>query len=339
MRSLFPVWRRGEGSNLRYSFDLSKPTDAVFDSQSGFTPPVPFDTVKANKQTITAVEKIIASKDFARYVMNRYRIDYAKYLLRNAKLVPLVLEDPTLLKQYSWRKANAILEAITPIRDYAEIIGLKLDIDTKLLRKHLPHKSIDEITNAILEYELAGDYEEKQKIIEQAVEYLKALPMGKYKLACLIDFYTGLRSTEIKFLFDNYDKLRKIHVTDNVTLIVLNYDRNKKKAYFTLVPRRLWKIMEHELPKPLAFWWNDHVREDYGVRVSVFRKAWVAITSPLLDSAEKDLLQGRLKRVLVEHYVRHIREIAERYYRSFERYLFLIELYEANAEQAFNRAE
>jgi intergrase/recombinase len=138
-----------------------------------------------------------------------------------------------------------------------------------------------------------------------------------YKLPTLIAFFTGLRSTEIKYLLERWDELKKIEIHDYVMLVELNYDRGKKKAYITLMPTQLAEQIKR---MKLSSNWKDAVRYKYGVRLGLFRKAWIAITAKHLDAAERDLLQGRLKSVQVRHYIKHIRDIAKRYAEAFEKY-------------------
>ena len=118
-------------------------------------------------------------------------------------------------------------------------------------------------------------------------------------------------------MFERWDELKKIEIHDNVMLVELNYDRGKKKAYITLMPTALANQIKSMKLSPN---WKDAVRYKYEVRLGLFRKAWIAITTKHLDAAERDLLQGRLRSVQVKHYIKHIRDIAKRYAEAFVKY-------------------
>ena len=141
----------------------------------------------------------------------------------------------------------------------------------------------------------------------------------------LVAFYTGLRSTEIKYMLDRWYDLRKVEVIEGVVLVELNYDRVKKKCYITLLPKELVpRISEWVRESRLSANWKDHLRHRYGVRLGLFRKTYHAITARHLDKAERELLHGHLKSIQVRHYIRHIKSIAQRYRQAFEPYLYLI---------------
>ena len=290
-------------------------------------------TSTGDLDTTAIVEKIVSDPRFEEYLYNRYRRDYAYYVYRNAKLIPKVLENPTILKTLSYRKAKAVIEAITPVRDFAEIFKINLDIDTKLLRKHLPKKKTSEITNSIIEYEIKIDEEKRKSIIDQAVESIEKMPAGKWKLAATTDFFTGLRASEIAYMFRNWNVLKKLDLEKTV-LITLDYDRDKKKAYITLIPKKLYEILNKYLPLHLSdFYWLDNIREYYGVKISIFRKAFNAITAGYLDESERDLLQGRLSKTQVRHYIKHILEISRKYYEAFEPYLHILDKLDKELQQ------
>jgi len=79
------------------------------------------------------------------------------------------------------------------------------------------------------------------------------------------------------------------------------------------------RIKPLKLGKKLA----EHLREK-GAKLSVFRKAHVAILAPHLNPAEIDLLQGRTSTILVKHYVRYVREIARRYGEAYRKYISML---------------
>lgn len=143
----------------------------------------------------------------------------------------------------------------------------------------------------------------------------------------LTAFYTGLRAPEIKHMFDSWWKLKKLKVIDGVVLVELNYDRVKKKAYITLLPKQLAELIERNYIKiSLTNEWRNHVLHKFDIALGLMRKAWIAITARYLDPAERDLLQGRVKSVQVRHYVKHIKSIAARYKEAFKSYLHLVNL-------------
>jgi len=287
-----------------------------------------------NKINITAwvrfIEQIVNSEQFKEYVRGRYqRRDWRNFILRNAKLIPQVIKNPTLLSKMSYRKARAVLEAITPLRDFVKTMyNLELPIDTKVLRKHIPDKPVEEITNELLRFELLKDTKVAKDIVTQAVEIVKKMLSTnsvKYKLAVVAQFFTGLRGPEISFMFMMWLSRKKIIIPNtNTVLVELNYVRKKKRVYVTLMPMKLKKLLDMHLPIELSIYWVDDVREDYGINTSIIRKAWIAITARYLDDAERDFLQGRLSRIQVRNYIRHIIDIARRYEQAFTQFLELI---------------
>ena len=251
---------------------------------------------------------------------------HAIYLYTTAKkYLPHVLRNPVLLRSLNYRRALAVLEALAALRDYARLLGAELSVDTKFLRKFLPPKRASEITEALLEYEVEEG--NGKDIISQALEAVNTVLTreSSFKVPVLVAFYTGLRSTEIRYMLDRWYDLRKIEVVDGVVLVELNYDRVKKKCYITLLPKELVpRISEWVRESRLSANWKDHLRHRYNVRLGIFRKAYHAITARHLDKAERELLHGHLKSIQVRHYIRHIKSIAARYREAFEPYIYLI---------------
>ena len=253
---------------------------------------------------------------------------HAIYVFTSTKYLVRILENPLEMKKLPYRRARGILEAIPAIRDYVLLMyGIKLEINTRLLRKYMPPKQVATVTESILEFELK-ETGKSINIIDKALEYINGIARRntKYRIPILISFFTGLRSTEVKYMLDNWNSLRKIPL-NGVYLVVLNYDRNKKKAYITLLPEKLVQLISKNYPIILTSNWKDHVRHKFNINIGLFRKAWIAITSKYLDEAERDLLQGRLRSVQVKHYIKHIKLISERYLESFKQYLHLIDLF------------
>jgi len=252
---------------------------------------------------------------------------HAIYLYTTArKYLPQVLRNPAILRSLPYRRAQAVLEALAALRDYARLLGTEITVDTRFLRRFLPPKRVSEVTEALLEYEL-GEGSGKD-IVAQAVEAVKAV-LGRetsLKVPVLIAFFTGLRSTEIKYILDRWPNLRKVEVAEGVVLVEVNYDRRVKKCYITLIPKELVPHVNAWLGEgnKLSQNWKDHLRHRYGVMLGIFRKAFHAITSKHLDKAERELLHGHLKSIQVRHYIRHIKSIAARYREAFSPYLYLI---------------
>ncbi|MCD6488656.1 MAG: hypothetical protein J7K21_05470 [Desulfurococcales archaeon] len=276
---------------------------------------------------VSIVENISRDPSYREYLLKRYRSrDHAIWCWNRAKDLVLALKDPSVLRKFSYRRAVGVLEAVPSIKEYAKLIyGIELGIDTKLLRKFLPPRKIQDITNAILEIELKETGEAKS-IIQTSLEYVNTILArdSKYKIPVITNFFTGLRPSEVKYMLENWNKLRKIKL-NGVYLVVLNYDRGKKKAYITLLPEKLYSIIDNNKPYVLSEYWNDHVRHKYGINLYIFRKSFIAITSDLLDDAERDLLEGRLRSIQVKHYVKHIRLIAQKYLEAFKPYLYLLD--------------
>ena len=278
--------------------------------------------------------KIVGDPEFLKWLKQRYSSrGHAIYVFTSSKYLPKIIENPLLMKHLKYRRARGILEAIPAIKDYALLVyGVKLEFDTKLLRKYLPPKKIEEITESIISFEIKEV--ETKNIINKALEDLnKILTRNtKYRIPALIAFFTGLRATEIKYMLDNWFKLKKIPL-DGAYLIVLNYDRNKKKAYITLMPAKLVEIISKNYPIILTEYWRDHVRHKFGVNIGLFRKSWIAIVSGYLDEDEKKLLEGRLESVHVRHYVKHITLIAQKYMEAFKQYMYLLDRFLENTAE------
>jgi len=274
----------------------------------------------SSKVSLKEIFDVVDPAEWLQWMKLRYSSrGHAIYCYTSAKYLPKIAENPALLKTLSYRRARGVLVAIGALRDFLKIrYNAELEVDTKFLRKFMPPRPVEEVTNAILEYELR----ENKEIVDQAVEALNKIAGKKSKLALptIIAFFTGLRATEIRYMLMRWNELKKINL-GNVVLVELNYDRVKKKAYITLLPKEIAAKIK---PIVLGADWRNHLLHKHGIRLGMFRKAWIAITSRHLDSAERDLLQGRLKSIQVRHYVKHIRNIAERYYEAFKQYVPLI---------------
>ena len=275
--------------------------------------------------------RIVNDPGFREYLYHRYHRNYASWIYTSSKYLVKVVDNPYILKKLSYRRARGIFEAVPAVKEYARLVyGVNLEIDTKYLRKFMPAREIREITESIIEFELQ-ETQIATTIIDQALDYVNRIIKSntKYKIPVIIEFFTGLRPSEVIYMLNNWDKLRKIKL-DGTYLIVLNYDRKTKKAYLTLLPEKLYAIIETNKPYILSSYFKDHVNHKYGIKLYTFRKAWIAITSKYLDEAERDLLQGRLRSIQIKHYVKHIKLIAQRYLEAFKPYLYILELLSEN---------
>ena len=132
-------------------------------------------------------------------------------------------------------------------------------------------------------------------------------------------------------MFREWPRLEKISHA-GVRVVHLGYDRDKKKAWITMMPEEFARILDERLPLDLGSKLDEHLRM-CGVSLQFLRKAHVALLIEHLDYAEINLLQGRLSEVIVAHYIKHIREIAERYRKAVEPYIErLLNLLDADAE-------
>jgi len=66
-------------------------------------------------------------------------------------------------------------------------------------------------------------------------------------------------------------------------------------------------------------------KDKKGIHVSISRKAHLAILSSVMQQHEIDLLQGRVSNVTVRHYVKHLREIADKYAKAYEPYMNILD--------------
>ncbi len=60
------------------------------------------------------------------------------------------------------------------------------------------------------------------------------------------------------------------------------------------------------------------------VYLSLMRKVHRNILSRTMDDAEIDLLQGRLSKIIVKHYTKHIYDIAHKYEEAYQPYYKII---------------
>ncbi len=258
---------------------------------------------------------------FREYCRRRYSRWHARDLARYIRLGLEALRDPTVLLGVSWRKGEYAIEALRAFSEYLKALGIAFEVDTKFLRRFVRKRT--RVSLDIFAFESDG-----RDIIEKAVETVlnpRSRQGRGYLLTVvtLVAFFTVLRSTEIRYLARNYRRLRKIRHA-SVVIVETGYDRGTKKSWITMFPEELEPYVEDVAGTVLGERLADHLR-DCGVSIQLLRKAHVAILlNGGLDSAEVDLLQGRLSRIIVAHYIRHVRKIAEKYRKAFEPYLSLI---------------
>ena len=204
-----------------------------------------------------------------------------------------------------------------------EIRGLKVEYPTATIRRIL---KLEKQPLKLL------DYVEEEGIVDKAVEILdgvleKLPPETLYAKATLTTFFTGLRWPEVRFLINNYVILRKLTHREAV-IVELNYLRKTKNAYVTILPIRLHRMLAENTRK-LGVNSDKELREVHGVKFSILRKAHLAILSQTMNELEIDLLQGRISpklpeifsEITREHYVKHLRRIAEKYLQAYQPYI------------------
>ncbi|MCS7386884.1 MAG: integrase [archaeon GB-1867-005] len=254
-------------------------------------------------QSHSTLKGTLGLEDFKRYCFERYSRWHARNIYRYAvKYALQILEDPSkaiILKRLTFRVSRYVLESASVLLQYLKLKGVNVDVDLSLLRKHINR---DQKIRVL-------DFEGDHSIVEEAIRQVTESSLGPtLKLVAITAFFTGLRSPELRFMFEKWRDLRKIEY-DNVSVVELGYDRGKKKAWITMMPSELAVQI-----KPVKLGWKlaEHLREK-GVKLSILRKSHVAMLSTHLNPAEIDLLQGRLNKVLVKHYIKHLRSIAKRY--------------------------
>ena len=164
-----------------------------------------------------------------------------------------------------------------------------------------------------------------KSIIDKALEEIKQLKGGiLWKLLARISFFTGLRGTEIVFLWNNWRHLNKLYL-DKVVVVEIGYIRKSKKAWITIMPLRLANLITKYSNTKITYTAIDNLRDKAGVHVGLMRKVHLAILSETMREHEIKLLQGRVSEITVKHYTRHLREIARKYYEAYKNYFILLE--------------
>ncbi len=259
--------------------------------------------------------------DFREWLVKR---GYSKSHVKNVyyasrKHVYNALVDPTYLSRMHWKTARHVLNALSILQDYLEdVLGVELVVNWRKLRRYLPEK-----VEAINVFEYVDRF--GGRLIDQAMDQLvfnKILHRSRfYTLVALTAFFTGLRGPEIRHLIMNKNRL-ETRFYKSVAIVQLNYIRPKKKAYVTMLPRQLHKI----LPESYVGTLIDKRLRERGVYLSLLRKVHRNILSRTMDDAEIDLLQGRLEKIIVIHYTRHIYDIAQKYEKAYKPYYNIINI-------------
>ena len=273
-----------------------------------------------DKQELEEIFNKIDWNDYKQFLINR---DYSRHHINNMfytarKHVYQVLRDPTYLSRLHWKTARHVLNAISVLQDYLDLKGVELIVNYKKLRKFLPSKK--EVIDVFEYVDRFGG-----RLIDQAMEQLvfnKLLQRSRfYTIIALTVFYTGLRTSEIRYLIMNKSRLRT-RFYRSVAIVELNYYRPHKNAVVTMLPKELYQLIPESYVGVLI---GKRLRER-GVYPSLMRKIHRNILSRSMDDAEIDLLQGRLGRIIVVHYTKHIYDIALKYEKAYQSYYKIINM-------------
>ncbi len=255
-------------------------------------------------------------EEFRKFALNLYSEEHARnlyfYLRKLGLKIVLNPSNAIELSKLRPRPAKQTLISISAFLKFLKLRGIEIDLDLNFI-KQFAKKEQPKID--IFEYEERGD------VIKQALSMVKKNLGPKKKIFTQVAFFTGLRASEIRFLFKNWERLRKKEI-EKCMVVELNYLRRTKNAYLTIMPTAL-----AEQIYPIDFGKNIARKLTYkGIKVMLFRKAHTAILSRTMMPHEIDLLQGRLNSILVRHYVKHLREIAKKYWEAYGDYIILLTL-------------
>ncbi len=256
--------------------------------------------------------------------MHRNYLNHLYYLVKNYSYV---LKDYTKILELdlSYKTLTMMITAFKRFNEFlANEYGIVLNIDFEKLKEIAKMKKGEEKID-IFNFE----WEYQKGIIQEALDILKRMKNEslKKRIFLITLFFTGLRASEGCYLLNNFSNLRFLKYKETV-IIELNYIRRTKKAYLTILPSKLFKklseILKNENPS-YNLYFIENLNKRNNVKTYIFRKSFVAIASNTMQPHEIDLLQGRMNSILVKHYVRHLKEIAEKYEKAFEPYYNLIE--------------
>jgi len=270
---------------------------------------------------VNIIDNVNILEGFRSYLHSRFVKDDARlrysYVARHGKAA---LSNPLYITRLTYSQAKHLMRGLASLRDYLRVLGYSehaesLDSYLRNIRKIAPRKQRVKLL----------EYEEDTGIVDKALNELNAILKSDstvWKITALTMFYTGLRSTEIVYLINNIKLLRAIE-HDGVMIVELGYERKSKKAWITMLPKQLYDLI---LESGIQITTNtiSNMRDRKGIHASIFRKSHLAILSSYLAHHEIDLLQGRVSSIIVKHYTKHLREIAEKYLEAFKPYLHLL---------------
>jgi len=154
----------------------------------------------------------------------------------------MVLDNPFIIRDLGESRARKLLRGYAALRDF--VIRIKrYSIDEgevnrflRELRRMVPKSRKVRIL----------DYELEDSIINTALKQLDMLRNSRvWYFVHLLDFYTGLRGTELVYLVRNYPGFRKVY-HGTIVVVELDFVRNSKKAYVTMFPADMEKyILEY----------------------------------------------------------------------------------------------
>ncbi len=230
-----------------------------------------------------------------------------------------ILVEPLRIKKLRESTARRLLRGYAALRDY--IIRIKrYDIDEEEVNKYL--RELRRIMPRNKRIKIL-DYEFEDTIIDKALKQLEMLRNSRvWYFIHLLDFYTGLRGTELLYLARNYPGFRKVY-HGTIVIVELNFVRSSKKAYVTMFPMDLERYIL-EYMDTVGDNIIQNIRDKRGLGISIYRKVHNAILSETMREHEIKLLQGKLSDIDVKHYTKHIRRIAEKYHKAYKKYYYLI---------------
>jgi len=274
-----------------------------------------------------SLNEIFNLKEFLDWISSYYSKYTRQQIIYNLREALNILNNPSIASRYKGlprSKRRKIMFAVYAILKYVrEILNINYTFSTTIVRKML---GLEKEPPKLL------DYEEENDIVSQAEEILSKIAAklprtSLYMLTAHTAFFTGLRWPEVRFLINNYATLRKL-THEKAAIVEINYLRKSKNAYVTVLPMKL-HLMLTENTRKLGVNAHKELREVYGLKFSIMRKAHLAILSQTMNELEIDLLQGRISpklpeifsEITREHYVKHLRRIAEKYLQAYQPYI------------------
>ena len=307
-----PAWVGCESlrTSLKMDFNVNQVEPVPLIQNSHIVEPQIEPVPRSSTLTDSVIMKYL--NEFRNYLFSRFTKDDARMRFSMfRKYGAQVIVKPMIFAQLRHHEQKHLLNALAAFRDFCSLLGINFAFDIKQLRKLMKKPKM----NNILEYE------EDKGIIEKALEMIRNLGCGKWLAVAVVSFFTGLRSTEIAYLINNYDSLKKI-VHNGIIIVELGYERKSKKAWITMLPKQIEeyvRIAGHVDRNTI-----NNMKDKRGFNISIMRKSHLAILSDVMMTHEIDLLQGRVSKITVKHYTKHLREIAEKYRKAFESYISML---------------